>query len=109
MAEPLPVPATAQSNAAVSPPLDPLSQRVTTYFLAEIPPTGPAEPPAAPPADVLVLADTSSSISQPEAVRRAVREVVQSLRPNDRLRVVCVDVAVRPLHEGWLKTVTRRR
>ena len=86
-----------------SPPPDPWSQRTATYFLAEIPPAGPAEPPAAPPADVLVLADTSSSITDLGAVRRTVREVVQSLRPKDRVRLLCVDVAGRPLHEGWLK------
>ena len=50
-----------------------------------------------------MLADTSSSIKDLNAVRRTVREIVQSLRPQDRVRLLCVDVAARPLHEGWLK------
>ena len=100
VAEPLPAPASAQGST----PADEWSQRTATYFLAEIPPAArTAEPPASPPADVLVLADTSSSIKDLDAVRRTVREIVQSLRPQDRVRLLCVDVAARPLHEGWLK------
>ncbi len=102
VAEPLPAQQKAQPRAQDSPPPDPWSQRAATFFLAEIPPAGPAEP-AAPPTDVLVLADTSSSITDLGAVRRTVCEVVQSLRPKDRVRLLCVDVAGRPLHAGWLK------
>jgi tetratricopeptide (TPR) repeat protein len=71
------------------------------YFLAEIPPA--ADLPPAPPADVLVLADTSSSMKELAPMRQAVREIVESLRPQDRVRLVCGDVATRPLHEGWLE------
>jgi len=100
VAEPLPPPASAQDDR----PQDDWSRRTARYFLAEIPPVaGAAESPAVPPADVLVLADTSSSIKDPDAVRRMVRQIVQSLRPKDRVRLLCVDVAPRPLHDGWLK------
>jgi len=70
------------------------------YFLAEIPPLEFAA--ETPPADVLLVADTSSSVKDLQPVRRAVHQVVRSLRPEDRVRLVCADVAVRPLHEGWL-------
>jgi len=70
------------------------------YFLAEIP-SVPSKAEALP-ADVLLIADTSSSVKDLEPVRRAVHQVVRSLRPEDRVRLVCADVAVRPLHEGWL-------
>jgi hypothetical protein len=100
VAGPLPTPTGAQDKR---PPED-ASRRTATYFLAEIPPLADvAEPATTAPADVLVLADTSSSIGDLAAVRRTVREIAQSLRPQDRLRVWCIDVAPRPLHEGWLK------
>jgi len=70
------------------------------YFLAEVPPLPSAAEP--PPADVLLVADTSSSVKDLQSVRRAVHQVVRSLRPEDRVRLVCADVAVRPLHVGWL-------
>ena len=70
------------------------------YFLAEVPPLPSAAEP--PPVDVLLVADTSSSVKDLQPVRRAVHQVVRSLRPEDRVRLVCADVAVRPLHEGWL-------
>jgi len=70
------------------------------YFLTEIPPI-PSESETSP-ADVLLVADTSSSVKDLQSVRRAVQRIVRSLRPEDRVRLVCADVAVRPLHEGWL-------
>ncbi len=83
---------------------DEFSRSRATYFLVSIPPEPPA---AAPPADVLVLADTSSSMRGVRLLRRAVRAIVSHLRPEDRLRLACADVAVRPLHEGWLEPGSR--
>ena len=99
-----PQPKAAGQPATPAESPDDWSQRTGTYFLAEVPPaTESAESSAPPPADVLVLADTSSSITDLQAVRRTVRDVVASLRPQDRVRLMGADVAARPLHEGWLK------
>ena len=80
------------------------SNRSATYFLATVrPEPGEAAGGQPPPADVLILADTSSGMRGQAAVRRSVRSIVHNLRPADRFRLVCVDVAARPLHPGWLE------
>jgi len=76
------------------------SDDAATYFLAEIPPPVDTEQP--PPVDVLVMADTSTSIRNLDRVRRVVHRIVHNLRPQDRVRLICADVAARPLHDGWL-------
>ena len=87
MAEPLPLQPAVDPNVIEedSRP-DEWTQRTAMYFLAEIPPDGPAEAAPLPPTDVLLLADTSSSIKDLTPVRRTVREIMHSLRPQDRVR-----------------------
>ncbi len=101
VADPPPSVSNAASAGGENSPADPWARRTATYFLAEVP-SAETSKQAAAPADVLVLADTSSSIRDLNAVRRAVQQVFESLRPNDRVRIVCADVSVRPLHAGWL-------
>ena len=64
----------------------------------------PARTKAAPPADVLVLVDTSASMRDCPLVRRTLGDVLHKLRPADRFRVACVDVAARaagrPMADG---------
>ncbi len=89
---------------------DPWAGRRATYFLATLPsldPQRPAEEPApTAPADVLILADTSVGTHPQQAVRQAVRTLVRTLRPQDRFRLACADVALRPLDEDWLAPET---
>ena len=89
----------------------PLFGRRAMYFQASIPPgvrdahpTGsPArDETAEPPADVLVLADTSSSMRNNPLLRQSLGMVLHGLRSADRFRLVCVDVAARPLGAAWL-------
>jgi hypothetical protein len=71
-----------------------------TYFLVQIPPL--LDRPQPPPADVLLLADTSSGIGSLDRVRREIRRILTHLRPQDRFRLFCADVSLRPMHDGWL-------
>lgn len=81
---------------------DPWSGRAATYFMATIPPEETAESSPSPPADVLLLADTSSGMRGATTVTGAVRTVLHNLGPKDRLRLMAVDVAARPIHDGWV-------
>ncbi|MGD9644927.1 MAG: VIT domain-containing protein, partial [Pirellulales bacterium] len=82
---------------------DPWAGRSATYFLATLPPLDKPRPAdAEPPVDVLILADTSGATAPQESVRQAVRSVVRNLRPIDRFRLACADVALRPLDDSWL-------
>ncbi len=54
------------------------------------------------PLDLLILADTSALMRGRAEVAEIVGRVIDHLRPEDRVRLVCVDVAARPMHEGWL-------
>jgi hypothetical protein len=77
-----------------------LFEPAATYFLVQIPP--PTERPTPPPADVLLLADTSSSIGDLDRVRVQIRRVLDHLGPHDRFRLFGADVSLRPMHDGWL-------
>jgi hypothetical protein len=106
VAEPLPTrsaergaepPGAGQPNRAQ----DEWTGQPATYFMVSLPPerVAPREPP---PADVLILADTSASMRKVKLMRQAVRAIVRHLRPVDRMRLMSADVAARPLHVGWL-------
>ncbi|MGH7138255.1 MAG: VIT domain-containing protein, partial [Pirellulales bacterium] len=69
------------------------------YFLAQINRRG--RTPATAPADVLVLADTSSGITEPDTVRQVAASIIKNLRREDRFQLGCVDVAYRPLTQSW--------
>ena len=81
------------------------------YFQASLPPNvratrppqGKAAPasPEPPPADVLVLADTSSSMRNCELLGQSVRMILHNLRPVDRFRLTCIDDGARPLSVAW--------
>jgi hypothetical protein len=70
-----------------------------TYFLANVPIASSTSEPA----DVLVLLETSEVMKTVDRLRTPLLTLVHNLRPQDRYRLVCVDVAPRPLHRGWLK------
>ena len=81
--------------------LDKWNLQSGVYFQADLPvPDAVAQ---STPADVLLMVDTSSNGTL-DQVRPALQTVLASLRPEDRFRLVCVDVVARPLHEGWLQT-----
>lgn len=103
-AEPLPPPAPDPKQPPADPKaaVDPFAGKPADYFSISLPPL-PASPEAAGPADVLVLADTSSHQQDLGLTRRVVRSIVGHLRPGDRVQLACVDAAIRPLHEGWLE------
>ncbi|HEX7377716.1 MAG TPA: VIT and VWA domain-containing protein [Pirellulales bacterium] len=71
----------------------------TYYFLAQINRHGRMA--ATAPADVLVLADTSSGITEPDTVRQVAASIIKNLRREDRFQLGCVDMAYRPLTQGW--------
>ena len=99
LAGPLPPRADADGSAV----RDEWRSRSATYFHVSLPPEADRPAKQSPtPADVLILADTSSGMRGCKLLGRAVRTVVHNLRPADRFRLVCVDVAGRPLHDGWL-------
>ncbi|MBX9791557.1 MAG: hypothetical protein K2Y37_21765 [Pirellulales bacterium] len=82
---------------------DPWAGRRANYFLATLPALAAPRPAETePPADVLILADTSGATAPQESVRQAVRTVVGFLRSTDRFRLACADVALRPLGDEWL-------
>jgi hypothetical protein len=75
-------------------------------FLATISPAAlgldkkkPGAPP--PPADLLILADTSGATRDRPHLRRALRTIAQSLRAEDRFRLGCIDSDFRPLSGEW--------
>ncbi|HEX5443029.1 MAG TPA: VIT and VWA domain-containing protein, partial [Pirellulales bacterium] len=70
------------------------------YFLAQISRRGWMPPVA--PADVLILVDTSSDITEHDAVRQVATSIVKNLRREDRFQLDCVDVACRPLTKSWV-------
>ena len=98
LAPPLPAP----NWAADGKEPDPWSGRAATYFMATIPPEAIADSAPSLPTDVLLLVDTSSGMRGATAVTDAVRTVVHNLGAKDRLRLMAVDVAARPVHEGWV-------
>lgn len=76
--------------------------QAATYFHVSIPPqVALTKRDAPPPADVVVLAETSALVSDPKAVRQAVAQVLEGLRPEDRFRLGCVDVVQRWLTSDW--------
>ena len=99
VAEPLP-PRRDNAQKVVA---DATASKPATYFLAAVPPPagGPTAGDAAP-ADVLILADTSGGMRYCPLRRHALRTIVNNLRPADRFRLLCVNAAARPLHDGWL-------
>ena len=88
----------------------PFSVACTMYFQASIPPgVGDAQSPngkaraktAEPPADVLVLADTSVEHEELQTAAAVAGDDSAQLAPSDRFRLMCVDVAAHPLGGGW--------
>ncbi|MFN0054488.1 MAG: VIT domain-containing protein [Planctomycetales bacterium] len=63
------------------------------------PPVDQASPP---PADLLILADTSGGTRNFGRVDQAVRTLVHNLRPQDRFRLAAIDVSFRPLGNDWI-------
>ncbi|MDB5391252.1 MAG: hypothetical protein JWM11_6898, partial [Planctomycetaceae bacterium] len=80
---------------------DPWNDQPATYFLAEL--QAPVAAAKSQPADILILAETSSAMESLDTVRPALYSLVSNLREQDRFRLVCVDAGPRGLHEGWLK------
>ncbi len=73
------------------------------HFIVTLPETeNPTPRGAAPPADVLVLVDTSGSAGNLTQARLTARTLLNNLRPTDRVRLGCVDITYRPLTENWL-------
>ncbi|MDZ7616126.1 MAG: VIT and VWA domain-containing protein, partial [Patescibacteria group bacterium] len=72
-----------------------------TYFRIELQGPGLDEQ-ATGPLDLLVLADTSALMRGRTEVPEVIGRLIDHLRPEDRVRLVCVDAAARPLHDGWL-------
>ncbi|MEN6452220.1 MAG: hypothetical protein ABFC96_17150, partial [Thermoguttaceae bacterium] len=92
----------------VNPPTTPDWAEPKLYFQISVPPASsdakaarPATAEAAPPADVLVLVDTSASMRDCRATRQSLAEVLHKLRPTDRFRLAAVDVSVRPIGDRW--------
>ncbi len=84
--------------------------QAATYFHLSVPPQALAPKPGAPaPADVVILAETSSLSSDPKAVRQAVAKVLEGLRPGDRFRLGCVDVVQRWLTPDWTPATPPQR
>jgi len=101
LAGPLPGQPDADGLSTDDPFGDPPS---TTYFMASLQPPpleGTRQQPK--PADVLILADTSSGMRNSAALSRSVRTIVRNLPPGNRLRLVCADVGARPLHQAWME------
>ena len=80
---------------------DPEGQVPFTYFRIELPPSA-LDAQATAPLDLLVLADTSGVVRERPEVDEVVERLIDHLRPEDRVRLVCVDVVARPVHDGWL-------
>lgn len=80
---------------------DPEGQVPFTYFRIELPPPA-LDAQATAPLDLLVLADTSGAVRERPEVDEVVERLIDYLRPEDRVRLVCVDVVARPVHDGWL-------
>ncbi|HEY2253379.1 MAG TPA: VIT and VWA domain-containing protein, partial [Planctomycetaceae bacterium] len=55
------------------------------------------------PADFLILADTSGSVSDRDRLRSAMQMIVKGLQTNDRFALGCVDVGFRPLTPGLVE------
>jgi hypothetical protein len=70
-------------------------------------PTGvvPANPRR--PVDMLILADTSSGVSDPARLRQSVGAIVAALQETDRFSLGCVDVDFRSLTTGWVAPGSR--
>jgi tetratricopeptide (TPR) repeat protein len=87
---------------------DPWSHRSATYFMLSIPPDLQEQPAPSKPADVLILADTSSGMHGVGLVKQSLQTIVHNLRASDRFRLTAVDVAARPLHDGWIDADTEQ-
>ena len=87
---------------------DPWSHRSATYFMVSIPPDLQEQPAPSKPADVLILADTSSGMHGVDLVKQSLQTIVHNLRANDRFRLTAVDVAARPIHDGWVNAGTEQ-
>lgn len=79
-------------------------QKRSQFFLATLPLPIDNTPP--PPTDVLIVVDTSYESLHLRRLIDTTRGVVAALRPEDRFRIVCADVAARPLHDGWVQVGT---
>ncbi len=108
-AQPLPAadeggPAPEDRNSTADEPTDPWSEKEVTYFHVTIPPaTLQQDDRPSSPADVLIVADTSSGIDNRRALRRAVRTVAFNLRETDRFQLGCLDRGYRPLKNRWVQ------
>lgn len=105
-AEALPIPSAAQGGNAEEADRDEWRTAPATYFAVSLPPE-PVPAAAPPPADVLILADTSGSMRRAELLRQTVRAIVSHLPASDRFRLVGADLNLRALHEGWLTPGSR--
>lgn len=102
-AEPLP-PRAVQAGAGTLPASLSWRGREAQYFVAALAPeVRAAPPPDTRPADVIVVADTSSGMTNHDATLPAVRTIVQNLRAGDRCRLAALDVASRWLDDAWLR------
>jgi len=86
-------------------PGSPRANRPALYFLASLPPEPNRPAVQAAPADVVILADTSSEVRHRLAARQMVRMIVENLPPGSRVRIGCADVSCRWLHEGWTAAI----
>lgn len=86
-------PQSAADNSA-----NPLRDGVLTYFQADLPVPKLAAQDS--PADILVLVDTSRSMSR-DRLSSALQTTLANLRPADRFRLAAADVVTRPLHKDW--------
>jgi Ca-activated chloride channel homolog len=77
-----------------------LFEPAATYFMVRVPPPTERRKPL--PADVLLLADTSSGVEDLARVRGEIRRILAHLGSHDRFRLFAADVTLRPMHDGWL-------
>lgn len=99
----------APTKTAPGTPEDRVGQAATYFYVAIPPDAVSAERSAPAPADVVVLAETSSLSPDPKAVRQAVAKVLGGLRPGDRFRLGCVDVVQRWLTPDWVLATEAER
>jgi len=99
-----PLPVEKEEKPFADPPTDRWSGKEVTYFHVTIPPADVKQNDrSVSPADVLIVADTSSGIDDRKALRRAVRTVAINLRETDRFQLGCLDAGYRPLTKRWVQ------